>query len=248
MRLSVLLLALVLLPPQGGGAQWARNVGSSSAPVFPPGAVHVWKMEEATGATRLDSIGTAHLTQASADVQRVAGLSGYAAYSPNAGTPGSYLETSVATGGADFTLSIWAKSDPATNMYVIGGMSLAYLIGFASFDIELFDPVTGDGSVAYHDSAGDTYNRWILLVGRFNQATKTFTFRHYGAANGNGVNYDSIVASGDGWVNAFGTLYLNPFNSSGGESSKGTDEEMVMWGRLLSDAECDQLETLFYTP
>lgn len=212
----------------------AADIGSGLS----VGLVHYWSMNEASG-TRFDPIGyITDLYQVGGTVGSAAGLSGLAAYS---NTTTVRLEGDALNNpGPAWTLALAMKSVPAETTYS-GGLwgSLVFGLG-SSVYIDLWDEQTGDDSVAV-SSATNQYDKWCYMVGRFNNAAKTFTLRHYGLSSGNKTNFAGATSSGSGWVNTINNIFPSALVAQAGIGSKGYAEEFKMWSRLISDGECDYL-------
>jgi hypothetical protein len=215
---------------------WGVQSAANQVP-FPGGASHVWKMDETSG-TRFDSIGSSHLIESGGSVDYVAGVNGNAARF----TGGSdRLETTISVVPAEFTISVWTRGTALDHQVMgpLGGPFTIYTLGSVGrIQLLIFDQVTFD-STGYSFEASASMLGWILIVARINNATCTGSLRFYGAPSGNGVNY-SLAGS---WVNPHTTLDLWP---SGSEGSGGDNDEMVMWPRMLTDSECDRLQTNFW--
>ncbi len=87
-----------------------------SIPAFPSGAVVYWKMEEATGTNRVDSIGTCHLTDVTNVVDQIAGKQGYAAsFSGGDKRLQAVDAPAISVSDIDFTWAGWVKHTDATS-------------------------------------------------------------------------------------------------------------------------------------
>ena len=103
----------------------------------------------------------------------------------------------------------------------------------------LYDPVTGLQFDGYTDlttaSPGDL---WMLWVIRMDQTAKSAKFRWYGLHEGNGVDYD--FDQNGPWLNSYTTLDF-AVGYNGGSYVDVEVDEIMIWDRQLTDAECDTL-------
>jgi hypothetical protein len=85
--------------------------------VFPTnGLIHYWKLEEAAGSPRLDSVGSLTLSETLGNILQVAGKRGNAAQ-----VSGAFLSTVAWTLPAAFSIAFWARvdADPPGDVYNI---------------------------------------------------------------------------------------------------------------------------------
>jgi hypothetical protein len=208
-------------------------------------------MEEATGATRNDSIGSIQMVEGgTGDVSQVAGKNGFAAESIG-GVNGPFLNAGTFDVSGSFSFAVWVR-EPIGVVAAIGptGEDLLLTVDEAgTVNLYLWDPATGDSSKIPASDAG-TPGPWVLLIARFDQLAKTFNLRTYGFGGGAG-NFQGAPDSGP-WVYDFAALTVRPLNFSASEATAGAVDELMMFDRVLTDDQCDALWNggagLFYTP
>lgn len=181
--------------------------------------------------------GTGNITQA-------VGIKGYCASAPG-GAGGPYLDSGSFSVPERFTISTFFKVPSLGDGFIDGSEVLFRASYNGSVYIYVTDPVTADQSLASTGLGVSLVNVWSLLIGRFNQSVPSFTLRAYAPGLTSIYNVSSVVSTGSGWVNSISTISLKPFLLGGTTTSASLIDEIMVFDRLLSDSECDELYAFF---
>jgi hypothetical protein len=218
-------------PPDGIGD------GSGFTPIPPAstltsGLVSCWKLDEATGLTRVDSCGSADLDEGgTTDVTVVTGIDGNGIVIPS-GNPSSCLSRAVVDLGTAYTINIWVDNWTSSVAMLNGQVQIGY--GLGSFqarniaqggDATCSAPHTADGDyhmmTMWYDAAGDSKIHCSVDAGTEYVAVDPYTQGAY-----SGILY----VGGSGCAFQFG---------------KDGVDELTMWDRPLTAAERTELLTAF---
>lgn len=225
------------------------TVGTSSDPLDSPlltNLVAFWKLQEAVGASRLDSVGTNHLTQYNS-VGQIAGKVGNAA---------SFNGTTQRLDIADTA----ALSMPTTQQFTIAGwLNITTLVSgatplnkgqliFTSSDFEyalqfVLDVPSGEIRLRFMVSDGST-NVQVPMTTQLSTGTWHFIVAWYDGFVRLQANNGTIYTAGDGTFlgSADGTKNFNLASSgSGGGFFAGSLDAWGIWKRVLTSTERTQL-------
>lgn len=206
---------------------------------YPNGLIHLWKMAETSG-NRLNSLSATYPMVQTAGAPVTAGT-GKRGNSAIISTGGAYLKADSLPIPDRFTLAVWAKGI-AGGSYPLGpnGDPTIHLnspAGRMAADIQ--DHGTGDDTYILIDTGSSITGSWVLIVWRFNNvAPLSMNARIYGFASNNATTYNGVQGSGP-WVNPLPYLSIWPGYYNSSENTEV--DEIQVYNRLLSDAECDSL-------
>jgi hypothetical protein len=201
-------------------------VSAYSDRVIADGAVGYWRLNETSGTTANDSVGTQHATISGGVTLGVPGLGGALALQYNSGLTGQVLTANISpTTGAIFTVEVWGRLTPGANNNAIINRS-GYFQWFW----------TGVGASIQFDTA----NWPVVLSG---------TWAHYVVVvNNTTVNLyvDGVVVSPPQTITAKGVtgvpLNIGSFGNS--QSWFGTLQDAALYHRALTPAEITAHYTL----
>jgi hypothetical protein len=236
-RLTVLPLALALLLPQGGGAQWARNAVSIPPSTLLTGIVSSWPVNEESG-TRYDVVGANHLTDNNT-VGYAAGKNGNAASFVAANS--EYLSLNAGLNSTIKTVSLWVYANNITDTQF--PLTFASSAGTLAFHLQNY-------SSAFHfyveglDQpivvSAITAGAWYHITAELNQTAKTLKMWRNGVQVGGTVTYTTGTP-------AIATKMAIGAKYDGSQAFwGGLIDEPIVWSRGLTDAERTCLQTAFW--
>lgn len=212
------------------------------------GLAAYWKFDEPAGSSPArDFVGGSTLTP-SGPVSVETGLIGYGRHLPGGAAAAPYLSAPSAPelvlGDRDFTLAMWCRPDslPATATLVIKGDGTAagteYRVRFIGADTGVFSATVhaSNGAVQATVSA-ETFGtpaigQYCLLVFRVDRTAQTLSL------SVNAGPQDS-AALADAPNSTAATFYVG--SRSGSNGWHGLIGEMFVWGRVITEAEEDEL-------
>lgn len=238
----MLLPIALALSPFAPGPRVAGGGGSLAA-----GLIGYWKLEEATGASRLDASGNGHsLTDLSGATPRVGGIIGNG-ISANAGTNALSSSADLRLPAGDFTVSAWVN--PTS---LAGGADAETGRGFLAYHN---NDQPGDWALGVQTTGGIVVNRWLTPgadpVGRLVAASSGVAesaWSHIVVRCAAGVytifkNGASVAfttgALDTGWGNSL--FSLGRAYTGGSWWWNGLVDEVGIWGVALSNAQVAQL-------
>lgn len=202
-----------------------------------------WKMEEASGNSRVDEVAGIELLEIVGPTASGAGLDGDAAYGVISGA--ARLRTAYGAGpkmdGSDWTATQWYRPDDLNHVGTIFGVryppSANSVLGIAC------DATNGRFTISWPPLTA--LNVWIptgtlragvwwFVVTRWNEATETLRFRVYDA---DGVMYGSEQSTSGTPTRAWLQSHLLEMVLS----CEGRQDETTIYSRELTDPECDAL-------
>jgi hypothetical protein len=221
-------------------------LGSILDPIW-QGLNAYWKLEEATGAIRVDSTGNGnHLTDMGANITQVSGIIGNAASSAGGS---SCLEVGdsafVGAGpGVSFSLSIWIKSSGTANAAIAGKWASTDNIGGQPVQDWLISLNGGNNLVlnlhgpGYHDTGilygGVLNNTWQHLCLTFQAGTHVCN-RYL---NGSFAGSTTEIADVQRGTGSFALFNFGVVHAAG---VVGSLDEAGLWNRALSADEAAHL-------
>lgn len=139
---------------------------AASGPSFPSGATHYWKMDEASGNSRADSVGSLTLTEVGGAVASAAGIKNNAAQFVAA--TGHYFDSSVVSWPVPLTIAVWVNFSALPSMGEVN--YICY--GNDGGDNNLYLLVKDDGNVSWQPTIDDaeitvplgSLSSWHLIV------------------------------------------------------------------------------------
>lgn len=222
---------------------------------FPAGITEAWLMEEAPTADRVAQITspgndlTYTVGGGGADMENIAGENNFAARA----NAGDYLERTIAPVPDTYTISMWFQSS-AAQVEIIGnyGAGIHCFIAeggnvLTCTDLDLLTGGAGTKSITFDSNPRGT--GWIHICIRIDYSggadNYAGSFRLNGAPDHNGTTY-SLIDDGS-WDNK--PLNVNfRFGNNAFASVAGDYDEVYYWNTLLSDDQCDNLASVFYSP
>lgn len=204
-----------------------------------------WRMEEAAGSSRADTVGSCTLAEYNGQVAQTAGRIGsYAAFANNASS-NNYLRRSVieesfypAAAGA-YTITAWVKrttafaTDLGVNIFAIAGnvvpISL-YFLGYAGglHKVQVFQYLTGGPGPTLNGANNLAADTWHFVAMKWNGSTLYLY-----------VNSETAVSAGCAGIYPYASLTSPVFRTLRRDSnSYGVAvDSMTWWHRALSDSE-----------
>lgn len=201
-----------------------------------------WRLEEAAGATRVDSVGANNLT----DVGSVAQATGKLGNCVNIYSSDTKYLTAADTdcpnlsmGDIDFTIAAWVQiyATPATSFYAVskganGANSNEYILGFGAA-AQLYTFVVGNNTNSTTVNASDyglpPTSTWAFIVAWHDSVLNTINI----CVNNGMVN--SVARTGGSFDSP------SPFNIGGINNGSvlwnGLVDEVSVWRRVLTAAE-----------
>lgn len=218
-------LALLCNIANGGG-------GGGGGPTFPAGATHYWTLNEASGNTRADSIGSMTLSENGGVVASAVGKNGNAA--DFNGIPTRSLRAVAGLGITDFPFSfmVWVNVDtlPGSGACILtagdpsgGGVFVLSLV--STGNVELFPGFDSEDVPVVALGSLDT---WHLLVGSCASAASCQLSIDGGTFdNGTSLGFggDDGISIGNGLINAI----------------DGLIDAVAIWNRALTQQEATDL-------
>jgi len=205
--------------------QIANTGGAASFPVA--GLIHYWKMEEASGSNRVDSIGASNLSENLAAVGSGAGIHANAA----SFTGVSYLENAAFVTSVPWSFALWAKCPS-----FVGGLDVAEITAGA---LSVFFTLTAAGNLEVGNGTDGTLftpvfgaiNTWHLIVLTI-LANGTYSLSIDNSA------FAVVVATppGPSTKIQFGTS-----DTVGGNKFTGLQDEAAIWSRAITQSEVNTL-------
>jgi hypothetical protein len=176
---------------------WLRTHGGKD---FNTGLTSFWKLDEASGATRNDSVGTNHLAD-NATVTQVAGKVGNCASFASASSQSLTIasNSSLQVNQTSMTLSFWAQlaSVGANRAFIgkyTGAGNFEYIAQYTSFNTRI--GFAFNGGTVYSDLLGaPSLDTWYHIVCGYNHAAQQlFVYVNNNAGN-TSVHTDGTLAS-----------------------------------------------------
>jgi len=196
------------------------------------GLIHYWKLEEASGNSRADSVGSTTLVETGGVVASAPGKHGNAAEFDFV-TDHFLASSSALTTTLPMTLAFWTnQSSPAVG----ASLAITFLDDGGNGLIECI--LQGSGNLIFsEESSGSTINATLGTIGVWHLVV--FVIPSSGAlkASIDGAPF-STGANVTGAGVGIGTWRIG---SAGGETLDGLMDEMAIWSRVLSQSEVTSL-------
>lgn len=224
-----------------------RRIGTASSTTLNIGLLAFWDMEDATGATRLDSIGSNNLTDTTSAVSQAPGLVSFAALNNQVGANQGLTSSSSTfnlASGSSFSMSFWFKA------FASSGSSTYPVIAKANNALAGCDFAlsVGSGQDLFLDWHGATGNN--IRKRAFNSSIFTTTnWNHFA------FGFDSVLGAMWFQINnnvrvyfielaiqfSSAPLSFTNYGPTGGSPWQGSIDAAGFWNRVLTPLEVSQL-------
>ncbi|MCC2631635.1 MAG: type sorting protein [Patescibacteria group bacterium] len=227
------------VPATGLNATKALIIHANGLPFLTNGLASYWTLDEATG-TRMDSIGTNHLTSNN-NVTSEQGKISDAALFKTAATQSLSIpdNTSLSTGDTDFTLAAWVNLDTKGGFQVIAAkqdtsisqreFALFYNGSSDRFNFSISSNGTSSTTVVANNLGAPAINTWYYVVGWHDSVNNTVNIQ---------VNDTTLnsAAHTTGVRDGTSTLRVGA-NTENIQFWSGKIDSLALWKRALSGSE-----------
>ena len=251
LRISFVFLVLLSIRIVGAAQGGCPVIDSFTAAPVPNGPVAFWRLDEATGTVRKDSIGTNDLVDSNSVSQVVGNVGAGAGFSRAAGHRLFAPDNSTLrlTSG-DFTIAFWVKVNSLETSLIVAkdnALSNLYEREFQIFlsngkiNAAIFNnpPPWGSvqslGTVTAENFGPVSTGVWYFVVFRHDVSAKTY----YLSVNNGPEN--SRVYTGTPSLGTNASLTVSGFQSGASHLLEGAVDALGIWNRSLSSVEIDAL-------